>query len=112
LPGGAIAQSPYRTNHIRGWSSKAATNFITTEHTENTEKEINHETHKTHEKEIVNFLLRKNLTIDFVKNMQEKQKVAGWYYRKEAGKSFRKRVREKTVFKRVCLCPSKTRRKK
>ena len=28
------------------WSSKAATNFITTEHTENTEKEINHETHE------------------------------------------------------------------
>ena len=31
------------------WSSKAATNFVTTEHTEYTEK-FNHETHESHEK--------------------------------------------------------------
>jgi hypothetical protein len=54
---------------MREWSSKAASNFITTEYTENTEKEINHETHK---KEIVNFLLSKNLTIDFIKNANGK----------------------------------------
>ena len=32
------------------WSSKAATNFVTTEHTEYTEK-FNHETHESHEKD-------------------------------------------------------------
>jgi hypothetical protein len=48
-----------------------------------TQKKINHETHPStssgqanHTKKIiVNFLLRKNLTIDFIKNAQEKQKV-------------------------------------
>ena len=31
-------------------------------------------------KTIVNFLLRKNLTIDFVKNVQKKQEYDGLYY--------------------------------
>jgi hypothetical protein len=55
------------------WSSKAAANFVTTEHTEYTEKKINHETHPSTssgqanhtKKTIVNFLLRKNLTIEY-----------------------------------------------
>ena len=52
----------------------------------------NHRTHGTHRKRlttkhtnytkkiIVNFLLRKNLTIDFVKNVQRKQEYDGLYY--------------------------------
>jgi hypothetical protein len=52
----------------------------------------NHGTHGTHgkrlttkhtnhtKKTIVNFLLRKNLTIDFVKNVQKKQEYDGLYY--------------------------------
>jgi hypothetical protein len=48
----------------RTWSSKAATNFVTTEHTNHTKKII------------VNFLLRKNLTIDFVKNVQKNKNMA------------------------------------
>ena len=41
-----------------------------------TMKHTNHPSHSTGQstkKTIVNFLLRKNLTIDFVKNVQEKQ---------------------------------------
>ena len=40
-----------------------------------TQKIINHETHKTHEKlTTVNFLLRKNLTVDFVIKVQKNKK--------------------------------------
>ena len=77
------------------WSSKAATNFATTEHTEHTEKDWPRNTQTTPvirpwypswltgqstKKTIVNFLLRKNLTIDFVKNVQKKQEYDGLYY--------------------------------
>ena len=41
---------------------------LTTKHTNHTKKTI------------VNFLLRKNLTIDFVKNVQKKQEYGGLYY--------------------------------
>jgi hypothetical protein len=88
-----IGQAFSGTNHIGPGAAKPQPNSITIrlryrlrrdrQNTLNTQKKNDHETHPSTssgqanhtKKTIVNFLLRKNLTIDFVKNVQKNKNI-------------------------------------
>jgi hypothetical protein len=96
-PAGAFEEErlnvQHRTSNVERRTSLKETEYpISSLEQQSRNQFCNHGTHGTHgkrlttkhtnhtKKTIVNFLLRKNLTLDFVKNVQKKQEYDGLYY--------------------------------